>query len=425
MKKAKYNFTKDYKYSTPILYKDKDNKKWCGRYTIIYHGEKAEYRKDYFSEIGGLNRIENLVERETQGIFLCKALAEELAEGIDKIRAKEAKIILQKRVEDLSKYTWEVTYINHLKEVNYYDPEVGTRWHSAMGSVKDFFKNSFVPYFKKNHPEVLLDVRKFQRIHIYNFFKHKFIIERAWIYSTVTSRKGWVSSYFKTLIAQEIITENPTRNIHFKESAGKMNDNNLFQTYSKEEIEIIFKFMEKDRQYEKLELLLKTLYYGYVRQEEQFRFKARNFDLKNKKLTIFKEESKRQRRDMSIYIQPQLLECFERFLKNNPVEGLELVYNNGVNKFEAENYSHFRNKYKIMMNKLEKDYPKLFKERITMYKFKHSGVTHFIENNMNIKSSSSILMFVKNQCRHMVISSTEKYMRNLSIELETFEDFKF
>lgn len=55
---------------------------------------------------------------------------------------------------------------------------------------------------------------------------------------------------------------------------------------------------------------------------------------------------------------------------------------------------------------------------------KHTGVTHFIQDQKDKYSSTELLQFVQSQCRHESFTDTQVYWKRLGFQLDTFDSFK-
>ena len=72
-------------------------------------------------------------------------------------------------------------------------------------------------------------------------------------------------------------------------------------------------------------------------------------------------------------------------------------------------FAEVQNKYSDKFNR----------DGLSLYGFKHSGVTHFYYDNINKNTSDKLLDFIKKQCRHKSITTTEKYLRDdLGIDID-------
>ena len=75
---------------------------------------------------------------------------------------------------------------------------------------------------------------------------------------------------------------------------------------------------------------------------------------------------------------------------------------------------------------LEKEHPDKFnRSGLSMYALKHSGVTHFVDDNMKKGGSLRVLRYVQSQCRHQRMEMTQVYLRKLPISLTELDDFHY
>jgi integrase len=409
------NFT----YKEPYLYKDKkENKKWCIRYSIKYDGDDKftpikEYGEYYDIQ---LNKIKDLKERDKAARRLLTLVEDELADGVDIKKPETVIAFVKKQTEDKKKYTFDYCLDFYLKQKGYVNP-IPKKEKSAQ-ILSMFLKNMFRPFLEKNN--LLDDMRVIQKSHLLDFLNSYFLSADPWSNNTYNSKKSYLGSFFSLLTEEDIIESNPVLKIKSKPKSK----NKRFGVFTKEERDLLFNYLHQNSY--TISVICKTIYYSYIRFSEIERLTVEDFNLITKKIRVDADKAKTQndKLDRYVSIRTPLADTLTEYLSRFDSEPTWYMFGKDKKPSAIKIGKGWQINFTEAITHLRSEHPKLFKgTNLTPYALKHSGVSHFIEDNIKTSSHLTLLKFVKDQCRHSDFAETETYWQQLGFSTETVDKF--
>lgn len=415
----------DFVYKEPKLCKDKDNKKWFVRYSIKYPGDekfdtRKEYGRSYFSQ--SLNLIESLKDRESAFKDLVKAISIELSNGIDKKKPEIYKAKIEAEILESKKYSFDQLFKYYCDDKGYSTPV--SKKELSAANIKAFFNNQFKPFLvSKGLDKDLSKITKPDVLEFMNRHYHSSDPATKWNNNTYNNRKGWIHGFFKLLIDEDKLTiENPTDRIRVKESAPTKR----FEVFSREERDAIFNYFDNGGD-TFMSAILRVIYYAYVRESEISRLQVSDFNFETKQILINPEKAKKQVDNLPrwVFMPDKLIISLEKYLSTFNNIPSDYIFGKGFKPSRIRLINNWQRKFRKAIIELRKNNPKLFKtDNQSPYSFKHTGVTDFVNDNIaNNTGHLSILRYVQSQCRHTSITTTEKYLKKLHINIKVSEDY--
>ena len=268
-------------------------------------------------------------------------------------------------------------------------------------SLKDYFysTNAVVKWVKENKP----------KIKTIDQFTKKIALEflnSVLLKSSARNRNNYrlnLSSLMQTLEDNEIIASNPMRKISVLKSIPKRN-----QTYSANEQEDIFKYLEKEDPI--LLLYIKFISYNLLRPIEVCRLKIKDFDLKNNTIKFKAKNS-----PLKTKIIPKIiLKELPDLSKLNPENFLFTPVKLGGAWDATENNrrDYFSKRFKtVVKEKFNLD------NNHGLYSFRHTFITKLyraLAQSTSPHAAKSELMSITG---HSSMQALEKYLRDIDAEL--------
>src|SRR5690606_24021359 len=270
-KHGRFSFTKPHIATT--------SNRWWIYYTIKYLGERREYRRDYGGKDFNFNRIKDLTERQITMEAYIDNLIENLQEGIDFNRVNDARQVLLQKSEEKQKYDVQSIYDKWWLQSGYANPS--EKQKNTAVNFSNLFIKRFLPYLAEK--KLMKDIREIKKIHIKEFLNKYQYDEKIWSKNTTRVKNQWLGAFFRFSVENELIDYNPTHGIAI--SGQTASRKARFQVFTRDEIRILFQEIENFPS-RKLELLVKGLYYSYIRISEWLRLELNNIDLTNDQIII-------------------------------------------------------------------------------------------------------------------------------------------
>lgn len=440
----------DLTYTLPSLNKGKT--KWLIRYTLKVN-EISEYRKEVGSTYRKLIHTLNSKEFKVDGVFpemidgkvvpangkkkyqerlelantIIDLLKAELADGVDPENSQAGYAALkQRKIDTLKEFTLESNLDFYYKKAGLSGDNVPDRKKDSAYNLKMFFKNQFVPYFKeKGLDDIRLITKQHIRIYLDYYFEHS-DKKLKWSFGTTNTRKGWIAAFFSKLVEYDILTVNPCSTISRKPDDGTGRGD--YKIFSEKEVAIIFDTIEKKTGLldKRLEVFMKILYYAYIRKAEMRRITMKHIDLEGRKFRMTADISKKSNdgKVFTVLINPLLQPSMEQWIKQKGIDISKkdaLLFANPNGEIHSRNF--LESPFNTLMKQIRKENPDYFKEKgQTIYSMKSSGVTHLFHAN---KHRPNVLHFIKDQCRHQSITTTEIYLKKIDCQLNEIANFSF
>jgi len=409
-------------YKKPSLCKDKDNKKWFVRYAIKTPDEKnfrplKEYGGSYLFK--SLNDIPNLKEREKKFNELMVLMNHDLKNGVDIKNTESVKAYVQKQEKEANKLTYDFCFNHFLKVKGYIDPTPKKKKTAEL--TKNLHKNHLRPFLESKN--LLSDVTQITKAVLLEFMNFHYLSDDPklkWSNTTFNHKQAMFSTFFQTLVDEDLIPDNQAEKIKRKE--GEMTER--FGKFTKEERDLIFTHFDKHSPF--MSVVTRFIYYAYIRGTELTRLKISDIDLDSRTITMQAKNAKGQKDGLPRHVKMsnQLTEAIRKYLSlyDYQPDWFLFGWNYKPNNTEI-NYNwqfHFRNGLK----ELKKQHPDKFnRPGLTLYALKHSGVTDFVNDNAATKSSTELFRIVQTQARHEKQTTTSIYMKKLKLDIDTFDEF--
>lgn len=418
----------DFEFTEPVIFKDKKhgNKKWFISYSIKYpHKDKTFTRRKEYGK--NLNREKDLVKRHEDAEVLRKMIHNLLLKGVDPKNKNSAINVAEAKKKEIVKYSFDTLFDFYCKLKGFDNPE--PKQEKSARNVKRFFTNQFRDYLIKNG--LAEDIRKITKSHVLDFLNSYYFQtdpkKGKWGNTTFNNIKNWISWFFNSLIEEDKIKMiNPCDTIPSKPKKGKKR----YEVFTKEELTILFDFLDsEDFSYS---TACKMIYYAYIRESELERLKVRTIDLDARMIRIPASDAKGHSDGLEkdVVISKELKESLTKYLNDNPNDpdmylfGKKFVpsprrVGSGWHERFREYINHLRSEV------LKKDHKsELFsRDGLSLYALKHSGVSHFIADNLKNNGGLKVLRFIQSQCRHEEFRTTEIYIRKLPVDIGEYDDF--
>lgn len=414
----------NFSYKEPYIFRDEDNKKWCVRYSIKYVGEKnytplKEYGRMYFDK--SLNKIADLKLREKEFQRLLLLVEMDLKAGIDKKRPAAVKEIIQKEIKESTKKSYDEC-LKLYCTLKGYDNPIPKKEMSAV-ALKTFHKNQFRPFLEKKG--LLNDISAIAKSDLQEFMDGYYFNAdpaKKWSNNTFNNKKGFLSSFFATMVSREMILENPVKRIQSVESETTQR----FTTFTKEERDILFTYLDKKSVF--IATIARLIYYAYIRESELARLKVSDFDLEKRQICIHPDNAKGQKDKLVrwVKITKPLNEALKLYLSSFENQPDWYIFGKKYRPSQYKLANHWQYLFLDSLRDLQTKHPGRFnREGLSLYSLKHSGVTHFIEDNAAKFSTTDLYRYVQSQCRHESFEMTQRYLKKLEINIETVDLFDF
>jgi len=416
----KYTENSVFKFSDPKIYKDKDNKKWYVEYYISYPEDDGEFRR---IKLYGknLNREPDIKKRERR-IEVYRAMVEQMLSDGEDPKNRNSLVEANERLKSESgKYSFDVLFEFYCNLKGYTKtPKPKQRLSSV--NVRRFFNHQLKPFLVKNKLDG--DLRLVTKKHILDFLNHRYLDKKnKWSNSTYNNIKTWIGSFFNCLIAEDKLDiKNPCSTIKSKPKVGS----GRYEIFSKEELSILFNHLdEKDFN---LKVAAQMIYYAYVRESEIARLKVSSVDLEKRVIKIKPDDAKGQvdGLERDVLISKELHKSLSRYLEMYETEPDDYLFGKKLMPGKRTLSLCWHQAFKVHIDNLKKKYDSLFtKTGLTMYALKHSGVTHFVNDNIDSKTAIRIHSFVQSQCRHTSFQTTQIYLRKLPVTIKEHDEFAY
>jgi len=402
-----------FEYKDPYLYEDKANKKWCVRYSIRYAGEKnyiplKEYGKSYpFPK--PLNSIVNHDERRKEFQKLLLLVEMDLKKGIILKQPETLKVLDDKAAKEASKKSYDECLKSYMIEKGYINP-IPKKERSAE-AIESFHRNQFRPFLERK--KLLGDISKIGKAELMEFtnyyLKHP-DPKRKWSNTTYTIKKALLSTFFSSMVDNDIIDENPAKKLKSleKESTER------FELFTIEERDILFNYLDSSdkKNYPFLSATCKSIYYSYIRETELSRLKVSDFNFQDRTIRIHPDNAKGQRDKKVRFVKmtKELKAGLETYLSKYEHQPNYFMFGKKFRPSQYRTGTDWTDDFKDVIDVLKIKHPGKFnREGLSPYAMKHSGVTHFIEANKANYSTSVLYGYVQKQCRHERFATTEIY----------------
>jgi len=411
-------------YKEPYIYRDEDNKKWCVRYSIRYKGEqKFDPRKEYGRLYFGmsLNTIKDLKKREKEFQKLVLLLEMDLKDGIDKKKPETLKAKIEEEIKEAKKFSFDENF-NYYMKIKGYEKPIPKKVLTANNK-KSFYVNQLKPFLVSKGMDG--DISKVTKTEILEFMNSHYLNDdpdKRWNNNTFNNKKAWLSGFFETLADEGRISSNPVSGIKNKEKAST----GRFATYTKEERDILFKYMDEHDTF--IATVARLIYYAYIRESELTRLKVSEFDLENRRIAIHPDNAKGQKDKLYrwVVMTKQLKEALQIYLHKYPNTPDDYMFGRKRKPSPYMLNNDWQYRFRVCLEAVREQFPKLFNRTgLSLYSLKHTGVTDLVNDNYKKHSKLSVIRYVQTQCRHEEISTTEIYLKKLVINIDTIDDFEF
>jgi len=411
-------------YTTPELYRDKLNKKWCVRYKITYEGQASDYPKEYgktyFPE-KNLNAIKNLKEREKEFNKLLILVERDLKNGIDPKRPNKLKAIREQEIKDANRFSYDEC-VNLYMQISGYNNPVQKKENSAV-VMKAFFNNQFGGFVKSKGLEK--DINLITKSHIIEYLNIKFL-EGKWNSVTFNNKKGILYGFFDLMKDEEKVRENPVSSIRSKKE--KIEKERRFEVFTEQERLLVWDWLKKHNPFTLA--VSKVMYYAYIRGSELSRLQVSHFDLNKQLIRIPANAAKGQTDNMTRFVRmtDELKEALQDYLKDYTGDGSDYIFSETYKPGKKRMMGKYNERgFGYCLSELRKEHTKLFKGSLSLYCMKHTGVTDFVHRNLSNPNVTpgQIFNYIKEQCRHKDFSTTEMYLQGLEISLDAQDAYQF
>jgi integrase len=417
-------------YKEPYIFRDESKNKWCIIYSVKYKGEKnyirfKEYGKNYLkdTEYPVLNSIVNPKIKEKVAQKLLVLVEMDLKAGIILKDVKTVKAAVEKEIKEAKRKTFDECFTLYLQLKGLVNPI--PKKQKTKVTYEIFFKNQVRPFLKEKN--LLDDVTKITESHMIDFFNIYYkdgADDAIWSNNTFNNKKGFLSSFFQTLVDKRILDVNPITKIKNVESEST----DRFGIFTKEEITILFDHMDKGK-HPFIGAVCKLIYHAYIRESELTRLKVRDFNLDDdvREICIEADIAKGQKDKLPrwVKINKSLQEDLKSYLSKYEHQPDWYMFGKRFKPSPLEIPAHWQYLFRDALAEVRLKHPDKFnRDNLSPYSLKHSGVTHFLTDNRTTFSTGDLNNYVQRQCRHESFSMTERYLKKLRINLESFDKFK-
>lgn len=408
-------------YKEPKLCKDKDNKKWFVRYAIKAPGEKDfKYLKEYGGSylFKSLNDIANLKERERKFNELMVLMNHDLKNGVDIKNIKSVKDYVEKQEQEANQLTFDYCYNHYLKVKGYINP-VPKKLYTAQ-VIKNFISKHLRPFLESKN--LLSDINQINKKVLLEYMNSHYLSDDPklkWTNTTFNNKQALLSAFFRTLVKEDLMQENPASKIDRKEGEAT----ERFGQFTKEERDLIFDYFDNTNPF--LGVVARFTYYSYVRSSELTRLRVYMIDLDSQIITIPSDIAKGQKDGLPRYVRmsPQLTLAVKKYLSLYDYQPDCFLLGWGYQPHKNE-ITNWQKKFTAGLKELKEQHPDKFKGKgLTKYALKHSGITDFVNDNAANKTSAELFQIVQSQARHEKFSTTSIYWKRLKLNANTFDGY--
>ncbi|KOY86051.1 hypothetical protein AD998_07735 [bacterium 336/3] len=247
----------------------------------------------------------------------------------------------------------------------------------------------FTEFLEKNDLQEI-KIKDVARHHIVKFldFKKQSGVENT----TRNNDLNWIKSVFSYIVERGYMEINPAKGI-----------SKLRQQQSKS---VVF----SDEDYEKIKEILKNeypllykfsmiIYQCFIRPKELRLMKVEHINLKRNTILVISDNSKNSKNRYPI-IPSKLKPLLEELIKGK--KPTDYVFEKSEGKPYSSNFfTHWFKESVIRKYGFDENY--------YLYCWKHTGVTHYVLRNYNIR-------FIQTQCGHSSLEQTARYLKGLGVE---------
>ena len=415
----------NFSYKEPYLYRDESNKKWCIRYSIKYNGQKnytalKEYGRTYFGK--SLNSIDDLKLREKEFQKLLLLVEMDLKKGIDIKRPETIVAIYQEEIKAAKKHSYDENYQLYLKMKGLINP-IPKKEMTAV-AYSSFHKNQLRPFLeKKGLLDDITRISKTDMLEFMNFYYLNADPKLKWTNNTFNNKKGYLSSFFETLVEEEILKENPVTKIKNKPSEAT----ERFAIFTKEERDLLFEYFDNGK-HPFMAAICRLMYYAFIRETELSRLKVGDFDLDKRQICIQANIAKGQKDNLVRWVKMTLplQEALRSYLSKYEYKPDWYMFGKKYRPSEYQVNHWWQYLFRDGLAELKTQHPDKFNRKgLSPYSLKHSGVTDFINDNKSKFSTTELYSYVQKQCRHEKFEMTQKYLKKLEINIDEIDLFDF
>jgi integrase len=414
-------------YKEPKLCKDRADKKWFIRYSVKFEGEKdfspvKEYGRFY---LGGksLNLISDIKEREKAAEKILKAIKRDLEDGVLIKIPETLKALDDKAIKESQRLTYDNCLKIYFADKGYDKPTV--KQERTFKTIESLHRLQFRPYLEKNG--LVDDVTKIGKAEILGFldfyFNHPDPEIRWKANKTYNHKKTLLSTFFSTLVEKDLITINPAKMVKSKSKQTSVR----FAVFTKEERDILFDFLDNWK-YPFVAAISRVIYYSYIRGSELSRLRVSDFDLQTRKIRVHPDIAKGQKdhKVKSVIMPVQLKEALEVYLSKFEHQPDWYMFGANYRPAKTRTGIFWIDRFKDAMDIIKLENPGKFnRPGLTPYALKHSGVTHFVNDNASKRTSTELYRYLQAQCRHTRFEQTQEYLADLELTIETVDEFAY
>ena len=413
--------TKYFQFISPRIYKDKLNKKWFVLYSISYFSDKRGYQRvRCYGK--NLNREPCLRQRWKNAEKLRKSIYDTLKKGIDPKNPLRGAALREESITLKNPYTFDHLCKFYCDLKGYTDPKP-KQLRSSM-NVKRFMEHQFKPFLVSRGLQK--DLTLVTKRDVLDFLNGRYLHtnpKKRWSNGTFNNVLQWISTFFQTLIEEDRIGAfNPCKTIKRKPKIGQKR----FQIYTKEELKLLDDYLDRvDFNYK---VSCQMIRFAYIRATEISRLRVSNIDLPNKLIHVTPDIAKGHQDGLEkdVVIAPDLADSLTKYLEIHEHSEQDYLFGKKLKPCQYPLSLCWHEKFRHYLNDLRREHPdKYDRPGLTMYSLKHSGVSHFVNDNINAKGSLKVLLFVQSQCRHSNLETTQLYLRKLPVSLEEREVYVY
>lgn len=408
-----------FEFKEPKLCKDKDNKKWFIRYSIKFEGETdfkplKEYGRLYFSK--SLNSIADLKLREKEFVRLLLLVERDLKAGILTKVPESLKVIDEMASKEAIRCSYDECLKKYYDSKGYINPVA--KKEGTAATIESFHRTQFKPFLIKKGLDK--DMAQVSKANIKEFLDSY----DKWSHKTYNHKKGLLSTFFSFLIDEDIATENPAKKV---KSKSKENTER-FTVFTKVERDILFEYLDNWK-YPFIAAICRVIYYSYIRGAEISRLRISDFNLETRKIRIHPDNAKSQKDNLVAFVvmPVQLKEALEVYLsKYERYEQDWYMFGKNFQPSKFRTGIDWVTNFKVAIGELKILHPGKFnRPGLTPYALKHSGVTHFVNDNSANYSSTKLYRYLQAQCRHTRFEQTQQYLKQLELSIDEVDEFEY
>lgn len=201
--------------------------------------------------------------------------------------------------------------------------------------------------------------------------------DRKWGKVSYNCYRGDLSLFFKLLVTQKIITDNP---VTLSEKKNIKNDSSRFVIFEEDELKNVVGLLANDEAFKELYIAAKLLFFLNVRPIEITRIQVYNLDFEKKILWLEPVKTKNHN-EAKWELTDELFTLLEDYVGNNPKNYFVFANHNTPKAVQAhkdflgQRWRAFRIKYNISSH-------------LKFYALKHSSDWHDLESGVGIQAIS-------------------------------------